>query len=78
MRTLILMASLVWLLAACTPQKILHLDERQQIDVDECKASASSINDPPYNSNNQLWASYFEMCMTQRGFTAEELRGIWY
>lgn len=79
MRTLILvMGSLLLLLAACTPQRMAHLDAVQQEDVAECKANASSINDPPYNSNNQLWTSYFEMCMTNRGYTAEQLRSIWY
>ena len=77
MRALCLLTFLT-LLGACTPQIMPPVSPAEQSDINACKASASSINDPPYSSDNPLWGSYFEMCMQQRGYTAEQLRQIWY
>lgn len=67
------------LLAACAPQKPLTFEQQAvQDDKQECSAQATSITNPPYSSDNPNWASYFEMCMMQRGYTWEQLRKMWY
>lgn len=45
---------------------------------EECKRSASDMNDGPKNSNNPLWTSYFEMCMSSKGYTRSDYKHFWY
>lgn len=46
--------------------------------MEECKRSASDMNDGPKNSNNPLWASYFEMCMSTKGYKRSDYKHLWY
>ena len=68
------------MLTACAPKKPLTYEEQQLQDAKEtCITAANSINDPPHNSNNRFWASYFEMCMTTRfDVTPAQLKTLWY
>lgn len=64
--------------SACASRTMNEEQAYIQKDYDECKADADSLNDPPRNSENMLWKTYFERCMRQRGYTEKRLRGMWY
>ncbi len=64
--------------SGCAPQKPLTADEilLQEAHAD-CKQDADEMSDPPRNSNNRFWDSYFTMCMkTRYGYTNEQIRLI--
>ena len=81
MRTSLLLTSLALalLLSACGPQKPLTPEQQAaQLDKEECAANASSMTDAPHSSDNPFWDSYFTMCMSQRGYTWDQLKKMWY
>lgn len=72
----------VLMLAGCQankqPKTESIADYNLNTAVTECKSSASDMNDGPKNSNNPLWASYFEMCMSTRGYERNAYKHLWY
>ena len=69
-------------LAACTPKQEapMSLEEQQALQAKaHCQQEASDmVDEGPQNSDNPLWAGYFEMCMHRLGVTDAELKKMWY
>ena len=66
------------LLGACTVRQMTDAQRTQENDQQECAADATSLNDPPHNSDNPLWSAYFERCMRARGYSKAQLHQMWY
>lgn len=68
--------------SACTPKAHEPLTfEQQEAEraKTQCQQEASDmVDDGPQNSDNPLWANYFEMCMHRMGITDAELKKMWY
>ncbi|MEG2172098.1 MAG: hypothetical protein RRY29_02420 [Desulfovibrionaceae bacterium] len=58
------------------PQTIEDYNLTQAMD--ECKTSASAMNDGAKNSSNPLWDSYFQMCMNSKGYKPADYKHMWY
>jgi len=46
--------------------------------LDTCKTAASEITDGANGSSNPKWKSYFEMCMSSKGYAQEDYEHLWY
>lgn len=71
----------MFILSSCTPkqQQPQTIEEYNlTTSVEECKTSASDMNDGTHNSDNPFWNSYFEMCMSSKGYTRAAYKHLWY
>lgn len=71
----------LFVLSSCTqqqqkPQTIENYNLNESFE--QCKTSASEMNDGAKNSNNPLWNSYFEMCMSSKGYQRADYKHLWY
>lgn len=70
---------LAGLLAACAPPRPMTFEEQQAwMAKQQCIQEANDMNDPPWNSGNPFWASYFVMCMNRFGIPDSVLDRMWY
>lgn len=78
---LITLALAMMLVAGCPGHQHLPLTFEQEEALrakEQCTNDASLMNDPPHNSRNHSWKSYFEMCMRRFGVSDKELGAMWY
>lgn len=71
----------MFVLSSCTPkqQQPKTIEEYTfNESFEQCKTNASDMNDGPHNSNNPFWNSYFEMCMSSKGYTRADYKHLWY
>ena len=68
-------------LVACSPRQEapMSLEERHAMQAKaQCQQEASDmVDEGPQNSDDPLWAGYFEMCMHRLGVTDAELKKMW-
>ncbi|MDE5831422.1 MAG: hypothetical protein K2H64_00280 [Desulfovibrio sp.] len=69
---------LALLLGACVKQKMTF--EQQQLNdaSQQCRQEATSMNPENPTFMNSLWSSYYEMCMSNFGFTEEQINSTIY
>lgn len=66
-------------LTACTAKQPQTIEEYNLSQIfEQCKTSASDMNDGAKNSNNPLWNSYFQMCMSTNGYKPADYKHLWY
>lgn len=66
-------------LCACAPKQPQTIEEYNLNQIfEQCKTSASEMNDGVKNSSNPLWNAYFEMCMSTNGYKPADYKNLWY
>lgn len=70
----------LFVLSSCARQQQPQTIEDYNLNesFEQCKKSASEMNDGIKNSNNPLWNSYFEMCMSSSGYKRADYKHLWY